>query len=57
MKIAIVRIETRLATIFLVTLLLCASGVSQTPQAAEQLAQQSSESWLALVGSGKYAES
>ena len=57
MKIAIVRIEARLAPIFLVTLLLCASAVSQTPQAAEQLAQQSSKSWLALVDSGKYADS
>lgn len=58
MKITITGIETKLAPALLVTLLLlCASGVSQNPQASEQLAQQSSESWLTLVDSGKYAES
>ncbi len=57
MKIAIVRIETKLTLALMATLLLCASAVSQTPQDSERLAKQSSESWLALVDSGKYADS
>ena len=58
MNITIAGIETKLAPAILVTLLLlCISAVSQTPQASEKLAQQSSESWLALVDTGKYAES
>ena len=48
------RIETKLAILFLSLFLgLCA----YTQQKPEQLAQQSAESWLALVDSGKYAES
>jgi Protein of unknown function (DUF4019) len=40
-----------------VALLLCASAAAQAGQTPEQLAQQSSNAWLALVDSGKYAES
>ena len=57
MKIAIVRIETKLTLALVATLLLCASAVSQTLQDSERRAKQSSESWLALVDRGKYAES
>ena len=52
-----VRIETKLTSAFLfLTLLLgvCATAQAQKP---EQLAQQSSDTWLALVDSGKYADS
>jgi len=45
------------ASTFLLTLLLCASAIAQTQQKPEQLAQQSAQSWLALVDSGKYADS
>ena len=44
------------ALLFLV-LLIGVSVVAQTQQKPEQLAQQSSESWLALVDAGKYADS
>jgi len=46
-----------LASTFLLTLLLCASAIAQTQQKPEQLGQQSAESWLTLVDSGKYADS
>lgn len=49
--------ETRWASVLLVTLLLCASAAAQPQQKPEQLAQQSSDAWLALVDSGKYADS
>jgi len=38
-------------------LLICSALQSQAQQSPEQLAQQSAESWLALVDSGKYADS
>lgn len=52
-----VRIETKLTSAFLFLALLlgvCATAQAQKP---EQLAQQSSDAWLALVDSGKYADS
>lgn len=46
----------RLVIIFLaLAFLVCTRGFAQ--QNAEQMAQQSSDAWLALVDSGKYAES
>lgn len=48
------RIETKLAFLFLSLVLGVCVYAQQKP---EQLAQQSAESWLALVDSGKYAES
>ena len=45
------------ASTLLFTVLMCAVAVAQAQQKPEQLAQQSSESWLALVDSGKYANS
>jgi len=50
------RIE-RWAFTFFVAVLLCATSGAQAAQTPEQLAQQSSASWLALVDSGKSAES
>lgn len=42
----------------LIAIVLWSPGAStQSPQKPEDLAQQSAESWLALVDSGKYAES
>lgn len=55
--IAIARIQTKLASTLFLTLLLCASASAQTPQKPEQLAQTSSDAWLIVVDSGKYAES
>ncbi len=57
MTVTIAQIETKLASVFLVTLLLCASAAAQPQQKPERLAQQSSDAWLALVDSGKYADS
>ena len=57
MTVAHARIQTKLVSAFLFTLLLCVSAVAQTQQKPEQLAQQSSDAWLALVDSGKYADS
>ncbi len=57
MTVTVAQIETKLASVFLVTLLLCASAAAQPQQKPEQLAQQSSDAWLALVDSGKYADS
>jgi len=57
MTATIARIETKLVSTLLFTLLLCASAAAQAQQKPEQLAQQSSDAWLALVDSGKYAES
>ncbi len=45
------------ASTLLFTVLMCGVAVAQAQQKPEQLAQQSSESWLALVDSGKYANS
>jgi uncharacterized protein DUF4019 len=57
MKITIVQIETKVTLALLLTFLLCVPAVSQAQQVSEKLAQQSSESWIALVDSGKYAQS
>ena len=46
-------IEATLLFFFVLSLAICA----QAQQKPEQLAQQSSDAWLALVDSGKYAES
>ena len=43
--------------VFTLTLLLAFSAAVQAQQKPEQLAQQSSDAWLALVDSGKYADS
>jgi hypothetical protein len=43
--------------VFALTLLLCVCAAGQAQQKPEQLAQQSSDAWLALVDSGKYADS
>jgi len=57
MTVTIAQIETKLVSILVFALLLCASAAAQAQQKPEQLAQQSSDAWLALVDSGKYAES
>ena len=57
MKNTVARTETNVVLTLLLTFLLCASAVSQTPQASEKLARQSSQSWIAFVDTGKYAES
>jgi hypothetical protein len=51
------RIKTISVSALLFTLVLCASAVAQSQQKPEQLGQQSAESWLGLVDSGKYADS
>lgn len=51
------RIETKLASTCLFTLLLCTSVAARAQQKPEQLAQQSGEPWLELVDNAKYAES
>ena len=43
--------------LFVLALLLGICSAVQAQQKAEQLAQQSSDAWLALVDSGKYADS
>ena len=48
-------IDKKLASTVLVTLLLCTAAITQAKP--EQLAQQSSDAWLAIVDSGKYADS
>lgn len=56
--IARVPIEMRRWTAYsLVTILVCAGVATQAQQKPEQLAQESAEAWLALIDSGKYAES
>jgi len=45
------------AGMLLLVLLACASPISFAQQKPEQLAQASSEAWLGLVDSGKYADS
>jgi hypothetical protein len=52
-----VQIKSGLIPAFLLTLLFGGLTVAQAQQKPEELAQQSAESWLALVDSGKYAES
>jgi hypothetical protein len=51
------KIQSNFAVFSLFTLLLAICPVVQAQQKSEQLAQQSAESWLALVDSGKYVES
>ena len=52
------RTKTTSASVLLfVALVLCFSAPTQAQQKPEQLAQQSSATWLALVDSGKYADS
>ena len=51
-------IESKLLSHFMaLTLLLGISSAVQAQQKPEQLAQQSADAWLALVDSGKYADS
>jgi uncharacterized protein DUF4019 len=53
-----VRLATTLASAALfLTLFVGSSASAQAPQKPEELAQQAADSWLALVDSGKYAES
>jgi hypothetical protein len=52
------QIESKLVSgLFILTALLGICSAVQAQQKAEQLAQQSSDAWLALVDSGKYADS
>ncbi len=56
MTVRIARIETWLVSVLLFSVLLCASA-ARAQQKPEQLAEQSANTWLALVDSGKYGES
>jgi len=51
------KVGVRFARLVILVLLACALSNVHAQQKPEQLAQQSAESWLALVDSGKYAES
>jgi hypothetical protein len=51
------KIQSNFAVFLLFMLLLGVCPIVHAQQRAEQLAQQSAESWLALVDSGKYGES
>jgi hypothetical protein len=51
------QIESSVSAFSVLMLLLGVCPVVQAQQKSEQLAQQSAESWLALVDSGKYVES
>lgn len=52
------RIETKvMSTVLFMALFMGMSTHAQTQEKPEQLAQQSADAWLALVDSGKYAES
>jgi len=57
MTVTVAQIETKLASILLLTVLFCVSALAQSPQKPEQLAQASADAWLAIVDSGKYANS
>jgi len=57
MTVPIAQIETKVASILVFTVLLCVSAFAQSPQKPEQLAQASSDAWLTIVDSGKYANS
>jgi ABC-type transporter MlaC component len=57
MTVAAARFNTILVTTLVFALLLCASASAQAQQKPEQLAQQSSDAWLAIVDSGRYANS
>ena len=56
MTVAVKQIESKLASISLLTVLLCVSALAQS-QKSEQLAQTSSDAWLTIVDSGRYANS
>jgi len=47
----------RLVLAFVLTLLACTLPAAQAQEKPEELAQQSSDAWLALVDAGKYADS
>ena len=51
------RIAAKSAVALLLTALLGIGALTQAQQRPEQLAQQSSDAWLALVDAGKYADS
>lgn len=52
------RIKSNFASgLLLLALLACSWNLAQAQQKPEQLAQQSADAWLALVDSGKYADS
>ncbi len=53
----VAQIETKVAFILLLTALFGFSALAQSSQKPEKLAQSSSDAWLALVDSGKYANS
>jgi len=57
MTVTIARFKTTFASTLLFAMLLCAAASAQAQQKPEQVAQQSSDAWLALVDSGKYAQS
>jgi len=57
MSAAITPIHARFVSASLLALLLCAFAAAQAQQKPEQLAQQSAESWLAIVDSATYAQS
>ncbi len=57
MTIGLVRTRNKSAWTVMFASLLCASLGVQAQQKPEDLAQKTAESWLALVDSGKYAES
>jgi len=54
----VTKMRTKLATgLLLATLLLSSAGSARAQQKPEELAQRSAEAWLAMIDSGKYAES
>lgn len=57
MTVTSARMETKLASVLVFALLLSTSAAAQAQQKPEQIAQQSAAAWLALVDSGKYADS
>ena len=57
MTVRIAGSEPKVTSAFLLILLLGICSTVQAQQKPEQLAQQSSDAWLALVDSGKYAAS
>ena len=57
MKVRMWQMEFKIVAAFSLLMLLAMCPVVRAQQKPEQLAQQSAESWLALVDAGKYAES
>jgi len=57
MTVTIASIDTKVASILLLTVLLCVAALAQSPQKPEQLAQASSDAWLAIVDAGNYGNS